>query len=202
MVLLTFFPIGLLFASQAAASPAPRNHQIQDLSVTALQSRNCSATTFSNITGLILTEYQIDTVEVASNGSQSQTQTIATFGVLNPGTGDTYRLDRILISAGGGTWSVCRASETPLPSTLERCQYLIERGQQSGRLGFRFQWLCDGANPSKPLLFDATVIATLPFEVCVDREGEGGVSLSCGMSQTEVDLPFANISWEEAPAGN
>ena len=52
------------------------------------------------------------------------------------------------------------------------------------------------------LLFDATMIANTPFEVCVDREGEGGVLLSCGMSQSEVDLPFANISFEEAPAGN
>jgi len=201
-MVLTFFLTGLLLASQAVASPALWNRRMQDLSATALQSRSCSATTYSNITGFILTEYQVDTVEVATNGSQSQTQTIATFGVLNPGTGDTYRLDRIPISTGGGTWSVCKAGETPLPSTLERCQYVMERGGRSGRLGFRFQWLCDGANPSKPLLFDATMTATLPFEVCVDREGEGGVSLSCSMSQSEVDLPFANISWEEAPAGN
>jgi len=45
--------------------------------------------------------------------------------------------------------------ETLLPSALERCQYLIERGGQEagepgGRLGFRFQWLCAGANLSKP----------------------------------------------------
>ena len=52
------------------------------------------------------------------------------------------------------------------------------------------------------LLFNATVMANLPFEVCVDEQGEGGVLLSCGMSQTEVDLPFVNISWAEAPAGN
>ncbi|KAK0751304.1 hypothetical protein B0T18DRAFT_425967 [Schizothecium vesticola] len=204
MVLPTFFLTGLLFVSQAATSP------VAELSVNfkALQSRaSCSATTFSNITGFILTEYQIDTVQVAANGSQSQTQTIATFGVFDPATGDTYRLDRIPITAGGGTWSVCRAGETPLPSTLERCQYLIERGgqeagQAGGRVGFRFQWLCAGTNSSKPLLFDATMTANTPFEVCVDREGEGGVLLSCGMSQSEVDLPFANISFEEAPAGN
>jgi len=42
----------------------------------------------------------------------------------------------------------------------------------------------------------------LPFEVCIDREGENGVLLSCEMSQSEVDLPFANISFEEASAGN
>jgi len=152
MVLPTFFLTGLLFVSQVATSPVP------ELSVNfkALQSRaSCSATTFSSITGFILTEYQIDTVQVAANGSQSQTQTIATFGVFNPATGDTYRLDRIPITAGGGTWSVCRAGETPLPSTLERCQYLIERGgqeagQAGGRVGFRFQWLCAGTNSSKP----------------------------------------------------
>src|SRR5436190_783837 len=103
MVLPTFFLTGLLCVSQAATSPVP------EISVgfKALQiGANCSATTFSKITGFILTEYQIDTVQVATNGSQSQTQTIATFGVLNPATGDTYRLDRIPITAGEGTWGV------------------------------------------------------------------------------------------------
>jgi hypothetical protein len=152
MVIPKFF-FGLLLASQAIASPALRNHQVQDLSVPELQGRSssCSATTFSNITGFILTEYLIDTIQVAGN----QTQTIATFGVLNPGTGDTYRLHRIPISAGGGTWSVCRAGETPIPSTLERCQVLLERSERSRRLGFRFQWLCDG-DPSKPYVSNIT----------------------------------------------
>lgn len=152
MVLHTFFLAGLLFVLQAATSPVP------EISVdlkTRQTGANCSATTFSNLSGFILTEYQIDTVQVATTGSQSQTQTIATFGVLNPATGDTYRLDRIPITTGGGTWSVCRAGETPLPSTLQGCQYLVERGgqeagQPGGRLGFRFQWLCAGANSSKP----------------------------------------------------
>ena len=203
MVLPTFFLTGLLFASQAATSP------VSDLSGSfkALQSRaSCSATTFSNITGFILTEYQIDTVQVAASGSQSQTQTIATFAVWDPATGDTYRLDRIPITVGSGAWTVCRAGETPLPSTLNGCQYLVERGgqeagQAGGRIGFRFQWQCAGTDSSKPLLFDATMVANTPFEVCVDREGEGGVLLSCGMSQSEVDLPFANISFQEVPAG-
>jgi len=151
MVLLTTFFAGLLFASQAIASPAaaPLNHQIEDLAsvVRTPQSRTCSATTFSNITGFILTEYRVDTVQVAGSSS---TQTIATFGVYNPGTGDTYRFDRIPVSAGGGTWSVCRAGETPLPTTIERCQYLLERTERSRRLGFRLQWLCDGADATKP----------------------------------------------------
>lgn len=164
-MVLTFFLTGLLFASQAAASPAPWNHQMQDLSIRAPQSRNCSPTTFSNITGFILTEYKIDTVEVTTNGSNTQTQTIATFGVLNPGTGDTYRLDRIPVSAGGGTWSVCRAGETPLPSTLERCQYLLERGQQSRRLGFRFQWLCDAGNPSKPYVSNFSLFSSFSISL-------------------------------------
>ena len=41
--------------------------------------------------------------------------------------------------------------------------------------------------------------ANTPFEVCVDREGEDGVLLSREMSQSEVELPFANISFEEVP---
>jgi len=151
MVLASFFLSGLLLASQAAASPAPYHQTDDHITIRAPQSRKCSATTFTNITGFVLTEYLVDTVEVAStDGSPAQTQTIGTFGVWNPGTGDTYRLARIPISAGGGTWSVCRAGETPLPSQLERCQYLIERGGQRGRIGFRFQWLCDGADASKP----------------------------------------------------
>jgi len=32
------------------------------------------------------------------------------------------------------------------------------------------------------LLFDATMIATLPSEVCIDGEGEGGLLLSCEIS--------------------
>jgi len=150
MVLPTVFLTGLLLISKAAASPVaelPSN-------LKALQIRaSCSATTFSNITGFILTEYQIDTVQV--NGSASQTQTIATFGVWDPATGETYRLDRIPITVGGVTWSVCRAGEIPLPSTLQGCQYLVERGgqeagQPGGRIGFRFQWRCAGTNSSKP----------------------------------------------------
>ena len=163
MVLPTFFLTGLLLASKAAASP------VAELSVNfkALQSRatSCSATTFSNITGFILTEYQIDTVQVAGTGSQPQTQTIATFAVLDLATGTTYRLDRIPITVGGGTWSVCRAGETPIPSTLSRCQYLIERGgqeagQAGGRIGFRFQWLCAGTSSSKPYVLHLVTPST------------------------------------------
>jgi len=54
MVLPKFFLAGLLVVSQGAISPVP------ELSVNfkALQSRtSCLATTFSNITGFILTEY-------------------------------------------------------------------------------------------------------------------------------------------------
>ncbi|KAK0617667.1 hypothetical protein B0T14DRAFT_556809 [Immersiella caudata] len=197
MVLLTSFLAGMLLTSQAAASPTPFSSEVLPVATLQARSSNCSAATFTNITGFVLTEYLIDTIQVAGN----QTKTVGTFGVWNPGTGDTYRLHRIPISAGGGTWSVCQAGETPIPSTLERCQILLERSERSRRLGFRLNWLCSG-DPSKPLLFDATVIANLPFEVCIDREGENGVLLSCEMSQTEVDLPFANISWEEAPVGN
>lgn len=141
------FPLaGLILATtttQALASPA--------VPIWSAQSRSCSAASFANATSFLLNEYRIETTntEVEQGLVGGTTRTLATFSVVNPGTGDTYRLHRIPIQAGGGTWSVCRPGETPIPSTLERCQYLLER-RRGGRVGFRFQWLCDGKDPNKP----------------------------------------------------
>jgi hypothetical protein len=135
--------VGLLLGLQAAALPGPLQHRVDYIDATL--SRSCSIASFSNVTDFILRDYEIETVVDTDN----ITQTLATFTVENPGSGDTYRLYRIPISTGGGVWSVCRAGETPLPSLLQRCQYLLER-RSGGRVGFRFQWYCDDKDPSQP----------------------------------------------------
>ncbi|KAK3385302.1 hypothetical protein B0H63DRAFT_543600 [Podospora didyma] len=181
MVLFKACFLGALLGVNAAAAPSP----------TGINNRSCSAASFANTTDFILREYTIETVPSGSLG---------TFAIENPGTGDVYRLYRVPVSTGGGTWSVCRAGdEAPLPSVLARCQYLIERWT-GGRIGFRFQWYCDDKDPSKPLLFDATVIGELPNEVCVTGNATAGVSRSCGLPDAEpVLLSVANISWEPTP---
>ncbi|KAK3311773.1 hypothetical protein B0H66DRAFT_636143 [Apodospora peruviana] len=152
----------------------------------------CTVDSFANTTTFVLKEYQVDTVK---NGST--TQTIATMSVENPGSGDTYRLFQIPITTGGGTWSVCRAGPEPLPSQLVRCQYLIER--PSHTIGFRFQWYCGSSTDAgKLVLFDATVVGELPTEVCVARDGTGGVTQSCALPATPLPLEVENIYWEDA----
>jgi len=135
--------LGLLLGLPAAAPPGPWQHQVGGIDTTSSQS--CSIASFSNVTSFVLREYEIETVV----GTGDITQTLGTFSVENPGSGDTYRLDRMPISDGGGVWSTCRAGETPLPSLLQRCQYLLER-REGGRVGFRFEWYCDDTDPSQP----------------------------------------------------
>jgi len=142
--------VGFLPGLQAAASPGPSQYRVDKIDATL--SRGCSITSFSNITNFILQEYEIETVVSTDN----TTQTLATFSVENPGSGDTYQLSRIPISTGGGVWSTCVAGQTPLPSLLQRCQYLLER-RSGGRIGFRFQWYCDDKDPSRPY---ATILSS------------------------------------------
>jgi len=130
-----------LLLSLTTASPTPLNLPL---------SQSCSPASFTNITTFPLQEYLIETVTTPrDNGIQGATQTLATFSVKNPGSGDTYRLFRIPISVGGGVWSTCIAGDTPLPAALKRCQYLLER-RAGGRVGFRFQWVCEGGEGGKP----------------------------------------------------
>jgi hypothetical protein len=133
MLLLPFL-VGL-----AAASP------LLSLSEISPFSTSCSPASFANITHFTLLTYKIETVTTAREGGvQGPSQLLATFAVKNPGSGDTYVLNRIPISTGGGVWSTCIAGETPLPGELKRCMYLLER-RKDGRVGFRFQWVCSGS---------------------------------------------------------
>ncbi|KAK0614502.1 hypothetical protein B0T14DRAFT_499758 [Immersiella caudata] len=133
-------------------------------------SDSCTPASFTNITHFTLLTYKIETVTSArENGIQGPTQTLATFAVKNPGSGDTYVLNRIPISTGGGVWSTCIAGETPLPGELKRL-----------------------------LLFDATIIGSMPTEVCAPVTGADGVTQLCELDAKEVELPVANIYWEDA----
>ena len=106
-------------------------------------SKSCTIGSFVNTTSLKLREYKIQTIV----GADNRTQLVGTFEILNPGTGDTYRLDRIPITTDQGVWGGCRAgSGAPLPWQLAGCQYSLERS--SNRIGVRFQWYCDDRDPS------------------------------------------------------
>ncbi|KAK0704025.1 hypothetical protein B0T26DRAFT_757518 [Lasiosphaeria miniovina] len=195
MVLLATSLLGLLLGFRAGASPAVWNHQYDDRSPSTArretQSRNCTADSFTNVTDFILREYLVETVVSADNTTHLR----GTLAVENPGTGDTYRLYHIPISLGGGVWSICfPGDDAPLPPQLARCQYLIEKFDN--RIGFRFDWYCDGKNPDSPVLFDATVIGDLPAEVCVAQNGTNGVTQACRLPG-DVLLSVENISWED-----
>jgi hypothetical protein len=136
--------LGLSIEASPAAQPQPPSFASTRQAI-ALAAKDCTVDSFRNVSSFILKEYQVETLTAATDGGPAggTTQTRATLSVENPGTGDTYRLYRIPVSVTGGVWSVCRpGSEAPLPEQLVYCQYLIER--RSHRIGFRFQWNCDG----------------------------------------------------------
>lgn len=74
------------------------------------------------------------------------TRTLGTFSISNPLSNETYHLQRIPVSTGGGTWSVCQpgVDGTAIPQALVRCQYILERRGQTAWVGFRLQWWCGG----------------------------------------------------------
>lgn len=159
MVLFVLAVLGSLLRIGGAASPVGWQHQYNDLersretdadrsftnqpAISLMEySQGCTVDSFDNTTNFILREYQIETI----TGADNNTQLRGTFSVENPGSGDTYRLYHVPISVGGGVWSVCRAGEdAPLPEELARCQYVLE--QRNHRIGFRFDWYCDGKDP-------------------------------------------------------
>jgi len=111
-------------------------------------SKSCTIGSFVNTTSFKLREYNIETIVAAGN----RTQLVGTFAIENPGTGDTYMLSRMPITADNGVWGGCRAgSGTTLPWQLAGCQYLLER--RSNRIGFRFQWYCDDRDPSHAYVY-------------------------------------------------
>lgn len=172
MVRLAVYILGSCLAFLGAASPVIWQHQYdvaersptsqetslmtkQSFSSRSMMSRtthspSCTVDSFANVTSFVLREYQLETVLGPGNSTQFR----GTFAVENPGSGDTYRLYHIPVSIGGGVWSVCRAGEdAPLPAELVICQYLLER--RNRRIGFRFEWDCDGKDSDHPY-------ATLP----------------------------------------
>lgn len=178
MVRFAFYILGSYLAVLGAASPVIWQHQYdvserspasQEAARTTIpsssspstmtrttHSQNCTVDSFTNVTSFILKEYQLETVLGPGNSTQFR----GTFAVENPGSGDTYRLYHIPVSIGGGVWSVCRAGEdAPLPAELVICQYLLER--RNRRIGFRFEWDCDGKDSDHPY---ATSPQCLKFE--------------------------------------
>lgn len=88
-----------------------------------------------------LTTFLLETTNIA--------RTLGTFSIANPLSNETYHLQRIPVSVGGGTWSVCQpgVDGTTIPEALARCQYILERrgqGQGQAWVGFRLQWWCAG----------------------------------------------------------
>ncbi|KAK0733070.1 hypothetical protein B0T26DRAFT_669522 [Lasiosphaeria miniovina] len=202
MVHFTTCVLSALLYLQTLASPLSTTTP-QHTRSTSADNRNCTASTFANTTTFTLIEYHVEAVtqDLAGNLGGGSTRYRATFSIQNTGNGDTYRLVRIPVTVGGGTWSVCRAGDgagaLPLPKQLARCQYLLEHWQ-GGEIGFRLDWYCDGGEGGKPLLFDATVIGQLPAETCVVLNGTDGVTQSCTLAGgvTQLPLEVANISWE------
>lgn len=176
--------------------------------------KSCTIGSFVNTTSFKLREYTVETIVAAGN----RTQLVGTFAIENPGTGETYRFDRMPITADNGVWGGCRAgSGTTLPWQLAGCQYLLER--RGNRIGFRFQWYCDDRDPSHAyvlepvflvvagimltvvaarILFDATATQTLPREECTTPVDSSIVKQQCtlGAGAGDVSLVVDNISWQ------
>ncbi|KAK0754400.1 hypothetical protein B0T18DRAFT_424792 [Schizothecium vesticola] len=99
---------------------------------------NCPTTLPSSTTPpppFLLTTFLLETTNTS--------RTLGTFSIANPLSGETYRLQRIPVSVGGGTWGVCQpgVDGAAIPEALARCQYIFERRAQAW-IGFRLQWWC------------------------------------------------------------
>lgn len=99
-------------------------------------SRSCTIGSFINVTSLSLKEYQLETTD---------SSTVGTFAIANPGSGDTYRLSKLAV-VDDGAWHECVAGVGNLPWQLVGCQYLVDR--KARRIGFRVKWYCDDRDPS------------------------------------------------------
>lgn len=102
---------------------------------------SCPTITTPTPTPPFLTTFLLETTTFLL-GPTNTTRTLGTFSIANPLSNETYHLQRIPVSVGGGTWSVCQG--TGVPEALARCQYIYERRGQAAWVGFRLQWWCGG----------------------------------------------------------
>jgi len=93
--------------------------------------RSCTINSISNLTSLTLASYDIS----AGN-----------FTLTNPGSGDTYELANVPVSADG-EWHSCLAGDR-VPWQLVGCKLNV------GKEGIKFevQWYCDDREPSNALV--------------------------------------------------
>jgi hypothetical protein len=106
--------------------------------------RSCTIESMVNSSALGLREYRTESI-LMPPGTGGNTSVLGSFTLLNPGSGDTYKLDRMPVIDDGG-WHECTAGQQALPWQLVGCRYMLDSGSQ--RLGFQIQWYCDDRDPS------------------------------------------------------
>ncbi|KAK3293735.1 uncharacterized protein B0H64DRAFT_326620 [Chaetomium fimeti] len=150
--------------------------------------RSCTINSIYNTTTMALREYQIETTPQDDNNNEASIT--GTFGLYNPGSGDTYKLYRIPV-IDDGDWHECTAGLRALPWQLVTCQYMLDR--RSNRLAFQVQWYCDDRDARSAILFDATVEEQLPVEACELVDGRE----TCGLpvDVAEVAMAVSSLSW-------
>ncbi|KAH6622517.1 hypothetical protein F5144DRAFT_537859 [Chaetomium tenue] len=149
--------------------------------------RSCTINSISNTTAMALRGYRAETITLGSNNKTSMT---GTFALYNPGSGDTYRLDRISV-VDDGDWHACTAGSQSLPWQLVACQYMLDR--DNNRLGFQVQWYCDDRDPRSAILFNATVEQELSAEVC--KTGEGQETCGLPVDAAGLIMSVSSLSW-------
>lgn len=114
----------------------------------------------------------------------------ASFVIQNPGPGDIYHLENLLIQ-DDGKWHQCGLSPQQLPWQLKQCEYHLDRKAKS--IGFRFQWLCDDRDPFHPVVFNATADGQYECDAaeCQPPAGQNGIALKISaLTWSSSDKPM------------
>ncbi|KAK4173516.1 hypothetical protein QBC36DRAFT_245298 [Triangularia setosa] len=150
--------------------------------------RSCTINSISNTHSLTLNEYKIETTD--DDGKLQ-----GTFGLYNPGPGETWRLSKILV-LDDANWHDCirGRGQSELPWQLASCRYLLAalNTSQSSEIQFELGWYCDDRDPSNAILFKANAQGGLGENRSVCHDGV--CQFPSGV--TEVALQVTNLTWE------
>ncbi|KAK4198081.1 hypothetical protein QBC40DRAFT_308523 [Triangularia verruculosa] len=146
--------------------------------------RSCTINSISNTHNLTLNEYKIETTD---DGKLE-----GTFGLYNPGPGETWRLFKIPV-LDDANWHDCiRGGEGELPWQLADCKYSLALSPESPGVRFELGWYCDDRDPSNAILFSANAQASFTENRPVCQDGV----CQFPSSVTEVTLQVSNLTWE------
>ena len=125
------------------ANPAPNSAQPRQHVDGSLASPPNCASSSRNVTTMLLKVWDI------YHAPSATAHLKGTFTILNPGTGDEYKI-RAMPFLDDGFWHDCVAGADPVPKQLVACQYQLDLVPINTELDFQFQWLCADGDSKTP----------------------------------------------------